>query len=545
MATYTVQGPSGKTYTIEGPDGATADQLGAHILQASPDERRASQAAADRVTYAPTVGMSTTDRTLAGIGSGMTSVLRAVGGGSLAEKLGLPATKDESESNDAALMNTTAGKVGRGIGQAAAVAPAVFVPGANTYGGAALLGGVLGAGTTEGDLGDRAKGAAFGVAGGVAGKGLGDLIGAGVSKVVQYARNSAATRQAANVGRDLAADNARAAGYVLPPTEINPTMLNSALEGLSGKIKTSQAASGRNQSVTNDLAKRELGLPVDAPITLDALKAVRANAGKSYDAAANLGAITPDASYAQALDAIVASAKKAQTGFPSSKPNPLVGEIDALRIPQGGSVDAASVISKIRELRASADTAYAGSNKELGAALKSGANALEDVVDGHLTRMNAPLDVLKNFRDARQTIAKTYSVEKALNPTTGDVSAQALAGQLKRGKPLSGDLRTVAEAGQAFPKATQALPQNYNAVSPLDYLAGMSGSMATGNPLMALATLARPAVRSAVLSGPYQRMAAGGRNYNPNVLAELLDATRGARRIAPVAGAMSVAPANQ
>ena len=47
--------------------------------------------------------------------------------------------------------------------------------------------------------------------------------------------------------------------------------------------------------------------------------------------------------------------------------------------------------------------------------------------------------------------------QKALNSETGDVSAQMLAGQLKKGKPLSGDLLDIAKIGSAFPKATQSL----------------------------------------------------------------------------------------
>lgn len=536
MATYTVQGPSGKTYTIEGPDGATADQLGQHIMSQAPEERTAAirtQVDNDPISQgAKNITGDFGSNTLAGIGKGMTGVLRAVGGGSLAAKLGLPASKEEADHLDAPLMNTAGGKIGNVIGQTAAVAPAMLVPGANTYAGAATLGGVLGAGTTEGDLAERAKGGVLGALGGVAGKGAGDLIGAGVNRLVQGSRSAAASRQAANAGKDAAAENAQAAGYVLPPTETNPSMLNSALEGLSGKIKTSQSASAKNQSVTTNLAKTELGLPKDAPITVDALKALRADAGQAYEAVSNAGTITPGKAYDAALDNIVKPYVQSAKAFPNAKPNPIIQEIEALRSPQ---FDAADAVAKIRTLRADADAAYGAGNKELGKSLKSGANALEDAIDAHLTATGAPADVLSNFRSARQTIAKTYNVEKALNPTTGDVSASVLAGQLKRGKPLSGGLRTAAEAGQAFPKATQTLQQNYNAVSPLDYLAGL-GSAAAGGPLAALATFARPAVRGAILSKPYQRMS-GGQKYDSNALAELLAATAGGRnRLAPVAG---------
>lgn len=541
MATYTVQGPSGKTYTIEGPEGATADQLGQHILSQSRDERVAVQTQQDRETYDPTKGNNFVQNALIGTGKGMTSVMRALTGPALAEKLGLPGTKEEADRLDAPLMNTAGGKAGNALGQIAAVAPAVLVPGANTYAGATALGGILGAATTEGDLGERAKGAAFGALGGAAGKGAGDLIGAGANKLADLARTGAATRQAANAGKDAAAKGAMEAGYVLPPTEIKPSAINSALEGLSGKIKTSQAASTKNQTVTNNLTRDALGLPKDAPITVDALKSIRSQAGQAYDAVSSAGTITPGQAYADALDAIVKPYVQAAKSFPNGKTSPILAEIEALKTPQ---FDAASAVSKIKTLRADADAAYGAGDKELGKALKSGAAALEDAIDAHLTSSGAPAGVLQAFRDARQTIAKTYSVEKALNPTTGDISAKVLAGDLKRGRPLSGELLDVAKAGQAFPKATQTLDQNYNAVSPLDYMASAVGA-STGNPLAALAMLARPGVRGTILSQPYQRLAASRIGYQPNRLAELVAAGAGGpNRLAPVAG-LSLVPANQ
>jgi hypothetical protein len=545
MATYTVQGPSGKTYTIEGPEGATAEQLGSHILSQSHDERAAMQMQQDRATYNPTNDMGTSDRVFASMGGGAASVLRAVGGGSLAAKLGLPSTKEEADALDAPLNATTAGKVGRVAGQALTVAPAAFIPGANTYGGAALLGAGLGGATTEGDISDRAKGAAFGAAGGVVGQGVGNLIGAGASRLVNAARANTASRQAANAGRDAAATNAQAAGYVLPPTEINPSMLNSALEGLSGKIKTSQSASARNQGVTNNLAADALGLPRGTQITPQELQGLRRQAGQAYDAVSSSGVITPTPAFDQALDRIVAPYRTAAQGFPNAAPSPVIAAIDSIRSPQ---FDASAAVAQIRNLREAADTAFSGGDKGMGRSLRQGADALEDAIDTHLQSTGAPAGLLDAYRNARRLIAQTYTVEKGLNQTTGDVSAKTLAGELKKGKPLTNELRQIAETAQAFPKATQTLQQNYNAVSPLDYLAGLGSlgtGVATGHPLVALGALApavRPAVRASILSRGFQGVAGAGQYSNP--LAELAGATgQGVRRISPLAGLLL--PASQ
>lgn len=450
---------------------------------------------------------------VAGIGKGMASGMRALGMEGLVEKMGLPATKEEAATLDAPLDATTGGKVGQAVGLGALAAPAALVPGANTYAGSALLGSLTGAALTEGGLGDRAEGALYGALGGTVGKAAGDGLGAGANFLLNRRAGNMATQQLANAQRDAAASAAQGAGYVLPPADVKGGLVNEALNGLSGKIKTAQVASSRNQEVTNALVRRELGIPANSPLKIDTLNSVRSQAGKAYDAVESLGTITPGKTFTDALDKIVQPHVRAAKSFPNSKPNPIVAEIDTLRT---GSFDAADAVAKIKGLRGEAESAYASGNKDLGKALKGGADALEQAIDDHLSALG-PSKMLKDFRDARKLIAKTYTVQKGLNDATGDVSAQALAKQLEKGKPLSGDLKTIAQVGQAFPKATQALKEAPKAVSPLDYALSAITGTATGDPL-GLATLAvRPAARGLILSGPYQhRMMTN--TYGPGLL---------------------------
>jgi hypothetical protein len=153
-----------------------------------------------------------------------------------------------------------------------------------------------------------------------------------------------------------------------------------------------------------------------------------------------------------------------------------------------------------------ADKAYRQGDREMGKAAKAAADAIEDVLDRNLAA-SGNADALKSFREARKLIAKTYTVQKGLNSQTGDVAANKLAEQLAKGKPLSGDLRTIAETAQAFPKATQALKEAPKAVSPLDFAVATTAGMSTGNPLAALMLGARPLARNALLSGPAQARA--------------------------------------
>lgn len=102
----------------------------------------------------------------AGVGKAGYDVARAVG-----QPFGGVSQSDieASRQRDAALMNTAGGMTGNILGSAAILAPTAFIPGANTLAGAALIGGGTGLALTPGTLSERAQSGAFGAAGGVAG----------------------------------------------------------------------------------------------------------------------------------------------------------------------------------------------------------------------------------------------------------------------------------------------------------------------------------------------------------------------------------------
>jgi len=324
---------------------------------------------------------------------------------------------------------------------------------------------------------------------------------------------------------------ARNAGYVLPPTQARPTLLNRLAEGFSGKITTAQNASAKNQGVTNLLAAKELGLPADTKLTPDLLKTVRDTAGQAYDVVSQSGVVTPGQPYADALDKIAAPFLKASQGFPNAKASPVIELVESLRSP---SFDAGSAVAKLRELRTAADDAFRSGNTDVARASKAAAQAMEDALEAHLAQ-SGNAQALQEFKEARKLIAKTYSVEKALNPTSGSVDARKLAGQLAKGKPLSGELRTIADFAARFPKANQtvegmgSLPQT----SPLDWAAGGGISAATGNPLMLAGVMARPAARKLTLSDLVQNRLVQPAAGQPSQ--KLNDLLQGGYRAAPVA----------
>ena len=318
-----------------------------------------------------------------------------------------------------------------------------------------------------------------------------------------------------------AVEKAREAGYVIPPTQARGDIANRLMEGIAGKATTAQNASAKNQEVTHKLVAQSLGLPEGEVILPEVLKDIRSVAGQAYAKLENVGTITPGKEYTEQLNKIAGKAMKAQEGFPNAPESPIIGLIDSLK---SKSFDSSAAIAKIEDLRNTADKAFSSGDKTLGRAAKDASNLLEDTIEKHLETTKAT-DLLKDFRNARQLIAKSYSVEKALNPASGTVDARQLAAQLKRGKPLSDELKTVAQFAGQFPKAAQvtekmgSLPQ----ISPVDMFAGGLASLLTSPAAMA-GVAARPALRAAALSEPMQNRLIQNAKMSPDAanLAKLL-----------------------
>lgn len=347
-------------------------------------------------------------------------------------------------------------------------------------------------------------------------------VGAG-AKAVEASTARAAALKLKNAQTDAAMIAAKKAGLSLPPSQVNPSLLNKTVEGFGGKIKTAQDLSVGNQPLLVNITKKGLGLPEEAPLSIESVGALRKDAGKAYERVRDSGAVTTDPVYAQSLDKIAIPFEKLAKDFPDAARTDI---LDAVKAHRRDTFDAGSAVDQISGLREQADAAYAARDKKAGKAYKSIAGALEEQLGRHLEATGAPANVLADFQNARQTIAKTYTVQKYLG-ANGEIDAVGLSKELKKGK-ISGDLKTVAEFGKNFPKAAQ-LPSKIGGVpmSPLDHgVAGAAalGGIATGHPLVALGGLvpyARPMARKLMASEAYQNKFVNPQVFGPSVMSRL------------------------
>lgn len=519
MARFEITAPDGKKFEITAPDGASEQEVmsyaQAQFSKPAPQPEKAPD---------PTEGMSAIENGLAGFGKAVMDTRRGIGQmipvrrNGQWEPLTTKAEIEESRRLDAPLMSTAAGFTGNLAGNAALLAPTALIPGAATVPGAAIIGGTAGLIQPATSATERLTNVGVGGLAGAGGQALANKVPGMLRGWQQNAANEAAQASQAAKQKFLAAQAGAAQGYVIPPADLNPGMVSEALSGLSGKIKTAQVASARNQNVTNRLAREALGLSDDVPLNLDTLNAVRQQAGQAYEAVKAVGTVPTNQAYMQALDDAVKPFTSQSNSFPGRKVPAVVSDIQSLKT---GAFDAGDAIETIKVLRNDADAAYRGGDKLAGQAYKKAVDALEKAIDDQLVASGAPADLLKQYRNARQTIAKTYTVQGALNPETGAVDALKLARDLNKGKALSGELLEAAQFGRAFPKAAQALKEAPKATSPLDWAVGAMSGTATGNPLMLAGIAARPAVRSMLLSQPVQR-AALNPGYAPSIASRMV-----------------------
>jgi hypothetical protein len=357
--------------------------------------------------------------------------------------------------------------------------------------GTRMAGGAIAGGASAGlvDADSATTGAAIGAALPPVVKGL----GAAGSALARTIRGPAAPESVR-----VAAEAARQAGYVIPPTQVKPSLGNRLLEGMSGKITTAQNASARNQEVTNKLAQRAIGA---AELSPEGLQAVRNQANGAYSALGKAGEFSADDAFRQALQKVGAPSSKLKQDFPALANKELEGIVDSFSSTK--NFDAQSAIEAIKELRAAQRAGIKSMDPATVAMARAKgkiSDALEDLVERNLTAKGDE-GLLTAYREARQTLAKVYDVEKALNPATGNVDAKKLGNLLKKGR-LTGDLKTAGEFAASFPKAAQtmenmgSLPQT----SPLDWSAGLMASAASGSPLGMVGVAARPAARAMTLS---------------------------------------------
>lgn len=478
----------------------------------------------------PTEGMSKTDLALAGAGKMFTDLGRGVAQmtpwGPSRQQV------DEANDQDVPLMARPEGFLGNlGAGAAAAV-PLSMLPGAGTTLGAGLIGSLFGAAQPVGKDDSRTLNSILGGAFSSGGKVAMDKIGSFLGQRMTNQASDLAAQKASNAQRDAAIQEAKDAGYKLTPNQADAGGFAKAVEGLSGSAKMEKLASVKNQKVTNNLVREELedsmtqlGLPGLGRKNLSAqtMQDIRTQAGKSYNAMDALQNVAPDQSFAQSVQALSLKAPGGAVAHPAE------AQIDDLviRLSKHQGWDGKSLrqdITRLRELSKSNYSAAkrAGGDLEKSALAKAQSEAaemMEDLAERNLASNGAPANLVSDFRKARQLMAKTYTVENALD-NVGNVSARDLA----KSPVVTGGMKKASDFAKNFEGSARDVSSMRDRAnfSAFDLLLGAGGAMA--DPTLLGAAAARPAARSMALSNVGQSMMAQP-SYNVPMSTRILSDT--------------------
>lgn len=286
----------------------------------------------------------------------------------------------------------------------------------------------------------------------VAAQAVGVLAPLGINAAANQARANVAKVQSAkarNAPRDEALRAGIEAGLQVPPGQAKPGAYR-ITESIAGKQAIQQAVSTNNTEKINALARRSIGLPDDVPLTPEATQRVRRDAySTGYTPLEQAGPISTGRLYRQELDGIVSKYEGAAKDFPKAVRSDVRDMVDALRV---RTFDAGNGLKMVQTLRDDAGRAFATGDKALGKAKIAAATAIENQIERGAM---VPPETMQAFRDARQLMAKTHTVEEAIKAGTGNVDARVFGRELQKGTPLTGEQRVIGAFANNFPKAVQ------------------------------------------------------------------------------------------
>lgn len=335
-------------------------------------------------------------------------------------------------------------------------------------------------------------------------RGAAKAVGEGASRGVRSLEEEAPQL---NRVQTLAAEQAHAAGYNLPPSYIGGEIARD-VQGAAGKAATERVMSEGNEVVTDRLAKLALGLHPNEELTPATFDKIRNEAYQAYDDVKQLGVVKMDNTFLEDLTKAGSrfeSAGAVEAGA-TDQAALLRKSIDAERAAYlKSSMSSSDMLTNIRMLRQLSRgnlKNYDIEKNAIGYTQREIANALEM----QLERASASNPTLvKNLRAAREQIAKIANVEDSIG-ASGHVRADDLRRLKDAGVPLSGPLKTIADTAKNFPKAVQPIAEKgrEGAFSVVDYLLGGTG-VATGHVAVPALSLARPVARRVLGSESVQK----------------------------------------
>ena len=434
---------------------------------------------------------------------------------------------DKRKIDNEAILKTKSGTIGNIAGTIATAAPTLLIPGANTLTGSAIVGGALGAAQPVATGDSRTVNTALGAGGGVVGKLGGDKVAKIVGNKINKVKADRAIKKAQNQQADDLLKKSQEAGYVVPPAQVNPRGRTLMSESLAGKANIQQGAALKNQEVTNNLAKKSLGISDDTPLTIETVENVKTQAGKVYEELKNVGDINLDQTFKDNIifkaladyDTNIKDFDSLKNPYIEKLAKDLLGDVDNPRT----SFNSNAIVTLVKRLgqRAKLDARSTDPLRiEASFVQRDIANELLDLVERNLIKNKADISLINRFKDAKVKIAKANTVLNAL-----DSQGNVVAGKIK-GDFLTDELKLISDFAEFSPRSVQPLNKSMGSSSPLDVALGVQTAAITGNPTMLAAPIVRPLATKFALSNRVQsNLATPASKYKPPLGLSMLNRT--------------------
>jgi hypothetical protein len=246
-----------------------------------------------------------------------------------------------------------------------------------------------------------------------------------------------------------AAQAAQRLGVAVNPAETNPNVKTKMLVGATGEALVNAKAAKTNAPKWNELARKDMGLPENTPLTPEAFEKARSAHSAPYDAIKNIGTMQASDDVLGQLNGLKLDPLSTSSPEKAAKVNAVVDRV-ASQVQAGLSGE--NVVGQIRGFRRDANQVLKNPNASpidinVAETNLSIANTLENLIEGNIRDPKA----LSDFRKARTAIAKTYDWENATGVTTKQVDPLQVAKLAEKGKPLTGILADVANVAGNFP----------------------------------------------------------------------------------------------
>jgi hypothetical protein len=379
--------------------------------------------------------MSAFERGRAGFGKAFADIGRGA-----QQLVGMNTDSEESRKLDAPLMSTTGGTVGNIAGNIVPALATMAIPGANTYTGAALAGGVMGAlqPTIEGE--SRINNTTLGAGLGLAGQGVGNLVGRAIRPIqsAQDPARQALVQQAAS--RNIPLSVGQATGS--RPLQI----MESVMEDLPFTSGRQLAAKQTQREAFNRAVGSTFGAS-DNAITPEVAGAARTRIGQTFTDLSSRNSLNVTDDVVTRLGQIQAEASRFETGD--------VARVVSNRIDE--------LLSKVDGNGRIPGDAYRKFDSALGRTMRSTSNGdlrhslgeVRSVVRGAMDESISAADQ-SAWQGARREYANLMTVAPlAARSETGDISGRTLLAaanqsnkNAKFGSPS--ELATLGRVGRAF-----------------------------------------------------------------------------------------------